>query len=328
MKRTADDQNYAEIGTVYESAHSGAILVDRSDSGYLCFKGETRLDLINRMSTQKLLDLKRGEGAATVLTSDIGRIIDRLILYIDEEVVYCLTGENNGDNIAGYLMRYVFFMDDFQVEDISGETAVLGIFGIEAQVKLGELLGHHLEMPLHYWLEEEIDGRRISVHRTDSIAGHGFFVICSSEHKSDIWSLLASSGIVPASDDAYDYLRIESGRPRFGREMTPEYIPLETGLRADISFDKGCYTGQEIIARMDSRGRLAKKLVNLRPEAPIDSGVDLSAGEKRAGSVTSAGDGPNGPLAMGYVKTSILKEHSILKAGAVSVALAEPLVSH
>jgi aminomethyltransferase len=103
-----------------------------------------------------------------------------------------------------------------------------------------------------------------------------------------------------------------------------EYIPLEAGLRADISFDKGCYTGQEIIARMDSRGRLAKKLVSLRPEAPVESGVELKVGDRRAGSITSSADGPIGPLAMGYVKSSVLEEHSTLEAGSTSVALTDP----
>jgi aminomethyltransferase len=310
--------------TAYEAAHSGAILVDRSMVGYLRFRGETRLDLINRMSTQKLLELKRGEGAATVLTSDIGRIIDRLILFVDEDLVYCLTGENNSDSIARYLMRYVFFMDDFQVEDISNDKAVVGIYGIEAQRKLGELLGFQVETPLYHWFEGEITGIPVSVHRIDSVAGGGYLVICRSESKSEIWDVLASSGIVPANDDAYDYLRIESGRPRFGRELTLEYIPLEAGLRADISFNKGCYTGQEIIARMDSRGRLAKKLVSLLPEAPVEAGVELKVGERRAGSITSAADGPIGPLAMGFVKSSVLEEHSILKAGSTSVALSDP----
>ncbi len=221
-------------------------------------------------------------------------------------------------------MRYVFFMDDFQVEELSSEKAVLGIYGVGAEQKLGELLGFQVKTPLSHWSEGEITGIPASVHKIDSVANGGYLVICRSESKSEIWDVFASSGIIPADDDAYDYLRIESGRPRFGRELTKEYIPLEAGLRADISFDKGCYTGQEIIARMDSRGRLAKKLVSLRPEAPVESGVELKVGERRAGSITSAADGPIGPLAMGYVKSSVLEEYSTLEAGSTSVALKDP----
>ena len=96
---------------VIQVARETAVLVDRSQLGMLLLSGETRLDLIHRMSTQAVNGLQPGEGAATVLTTDIGRIIDRLILYATSSTVYALTGENNSDNIARYLMRFVFFIE-------------------------------------------------------------------------------------------------------------------------------------------------------------------------------------------------------------------------
>ncbi|MEJ2748681.1 MAG: glycine cleavage system protein T, partial [Anaerolineae bacterium] len=108
---------------VYQAAQETAVIVDRSSLGLLQFTGQTRLDLIHRMSTQAVNNLQSGEGAATVLTTDIGRIIDRLILYAASDKVYALTSENNSDTIARYLMRFVFFNDDFHLQDLSGETA-------------------------------------------------------------------------------------------------------------------------------------------------------------------------------------------------------------
>ena len=105
--------------SVYKAAHQTAVIVDRSDLGMLKITGETRLDLIHRMSTQAVNGLQSGEGTATIMTTDIGRIIDRLILYVGSDTVYALTGENNGDDIARYLMRYVFFNDDFQIHQVS-----------------------------------------------------------------------------------------------------------------------------------------------------------------------------------------------------------------
>lgn len=99
--------------------YEGALLADRSDLGVLQITGATRLDLLNRMSTQDLRSLQAGMGAATVLTTDIGRIIDRLLLSVDTDSVTVITGENNGDNIARYLLRFVFFNDDFQLVDRS-----------------------------------------------------------------------------------------------------------------------------------------------------------------------------------------------------------------
>jgi aminomethyltransferase len=88
--------------------------------------------------------------------------------------------------------------------------------------------------------------------------------------------------------------------------MTLDYIPLEANLWDDVSFNKGCYTGQEIIARMESRGRLAKKLVQLQPAAPVEAGAVVRADDNTAGSVTSTAVGPQGPVALGYVRTNML----------------------
>jgi folate-binding protein YgfZ len=304
-----------------EAAASKAVVVDRSDLGMLKFSGATRLDLINRMSTQKVDSLQSGQGAATVLTTDIGRIIDRLILYVASDTVYCLTGENNSDHIAAYLKRFVFFMDDFQVEDLSAETAIIAIYGRHADLALAEIFGETPELALHHWRQLDLKGRTVYLHRTDPLAGDGYFIMGQMADKEPLWQEITGKGPVAIDEAAFDYLRIQSGQPRFGRELTDEYIPLEANLWADVSFNKGCYTGQEIIARMESRGRLAKKLARLLPDAPITVGAELSAGGKKAGRVTSAATGPAGPVALGYVKTAFLDKNTTLTAGQTRVEI-------
>ncbi len=321
MAPSNNEIDSVSIESAYQAARSGVIVVDQSDAGILRFSGETRLDLINRMSTQKVDNLKSSEGAATVLTSDIGRILDRLILYADQDTVTCLTGSDNGDNIARYLMRFVFFMDDFQIEDLSQRTALLALYGSGVKDIIDDFLPESADLPLHHWFKTEIEGLSVTVHRTDPVVEDGYLIICHSEVKAKIFSHLISAGVVPASHDAFDYLRIESGLPVFGHELTSDYIPLEAGLRSDISFNKGCYTGQEIIARMDSRGKLAKRLVKLASESPIQAGTGLKAGGKNAGTITSAADGPNGPLALGYVRSAYLDGSTPLSADGEPVSI-------
>lgn len=292
----------------YEAAHDDAIVVDRSDLGLLKLTGETRLDLIHRMSTQGVKNLSSGEGAATILTTDIGRMIDRLLLYASSDAVYALTGEGNADAIARYLLRFVFFNDDFHLEDLSAETAVFGVYGVAAVERLRSLFGEAVELPLHHWRQLSLDDVTVYLHRTDPVAGGGYFVVVDSAHKETIWEELVAAGITPAGQAAFDYLRVESGLPRFGREITQDYIPLEANLWADVSFTKGCYTGQEVIARMESRGRLAKQLVRLQPEAPLTAGTEIESGGRTAGTVTSAATGPAGPVALGYLKTRLLDD--------------------
>lgn len=303
----------------YQAAHETAVFVDRSNLGVLKFTGETRLDLIHRMSTQAVNGLKSGEGVATVLTTDIGRIIDRLILYTATESVYVLTSENNSDAIAHYLMRFVFFNDDFYIEELSAETAVFGIYGPQAQDKLAEVGFPDIALPLHHWRQVDLDGTIAYLHKTDPIAEDGFFVMCMAADKTAVYDKLIAAGIVEIDDPAFNALRIEAGLPRFGAELSGDFIPLETGLWDDVSFNKGCYIGQEIIARMESRGKLAKKMMRLRPETAVDSGTDLMADGKKAGVLTSVAQLPDGFVGLGYVKTAVIDGETAVTADEIPI---------
>jgi aminomethyltransferase len=187
------------------------------------------------------------------------------------------------------------------------------------------LFGDGVDLELHHWREQPLERVKVYVHRTDAVAGDGYFVMCDSEDAGAVWQQLLGANITPAEADAFDYLRIESGLPRFGHEITEDYIPLEAGLWRDVSFSKGCYIGQEIIARMESRGRLAKQLVRLQADAPVPVAVDVQARGRAAGRITSAGDGPAGPLALGYVKSRALGEaqETELSADAVGLTIVE-----
>lgn len=290
--------------TIYQAAHQDAVLVDRSSLGMLKFTGQTRLDLLHRMSTNSVNGLQPGEGAATVLTTDIARIIDRLILYASRDAVYCLTSENNAANIARYLMRFVFFNDDFHIEDLSADTAVYALYGPQARTRLTAAGFPDEALPLHHWRQCQVNGRAAYLHRTDPLNGDGYFVMCQMADRDATWEHLVNQGLTVADEAAFDFLRIEAGLPRYGRELTLDYIPLEADLWADVSFHKGCYTGQEIIARMESRGKLAKRLTRLQPETPVQPGDNILQDGKKVGTYTSVAMGPNGLVALGYVKAT------------------------
>jgi aminomethyltransferase len=312
------------IDAAYHAVHENAIYVDRSNLGMLKFTGETRQDLIHRMSTQNVLDLQSGSGTATILTSDIGRMIDRLLLYASSDAVYAITGENNNDNVARYLMRFIFFQDDFQVTDLSADTTIVAVYGSGAAARLAGIAPDAATLPLHHWREKTIGDATVYLHRTDPIAGAGYLLTCEASARDLLFEHLAEAGLTAADDEAFDYLRIEAGLPRFGHEITSDYIPLEAGLWDDVSFSKGCYVGQEIIARMESRGRLAKKLVLLRAARPIPSGAEIEADGRSAGIITSAATGPAGILALGYVKTKALEEAgAALSVGDISLEVSE-----
>lgn len=321
---TMTSETRAPMAEAIAAARESAVLAAHENRGMLHLTGATSLELINRMSTQAVIGLKSGEGAATVLTTDIGRIIDRIIVYVTSDGVYTLTGDGHAGPLVRYFMRNIFFNDDAQVKDISAETAVFGVYGPRAAEMLAAGFtsdGAPSGIPLHHWRRAEIGGAAAYVHPTDPIAGDGYFVTAGVADRDAVWGALTAAGLTPIDDAAYDYLRIEAGLPRFGRELTLDYIPLEANLWDDVSFNKGCYIGQEIIARMESRGKLAKRLVSLRPSAPVEAGADITAGGRSVGTITSAADGPAGPEALGYVKTAALAEGTPLSAGEVTLTL-------
>jgi aminomethyltransferase len=296
------------LAEIYNAANQEAVWTDRSDLGMLYLTGASRLDLLHRMSTQAVKSLASGQGAATILTSDIGRIVDRLILYAGSQSVYATTGEGNGDRIARYLMRFVFFNDDLHIKDIGAETAVLAVYGPQAAQKLTAAGFSEVDLPRHHWREEKLDGVSLYLHRADPVCGDGYFVTCNLADKEAAIARLTAVNLPAASPDEFEMLRVASGLPRYGRELTLDYIPLEANLWDDISFTKGCYIGQEIIARMESRGRLAKKLVRLTADQPLTIGATITANGKTVGAVTSAAVTPHAAVALGYVKTAALTD--------------------
>lgn len=290
-----------------QDLESTAVFVSRP-LGIVEITGETRLDLIDRMSTNRVKHLTPGMGTATVLTSDIGRIIDRLLLYADEERLLVVTGPHHAEGIIRYLMRFVFFNDDFHMVDKTEELAVLGLYGQNVLSSLG--LPPDLELALHHWQNVAVDGLTGTLHRTDPIGGASYFLIVPQEQSAAWQDHLRQAGVQAIDEDTYQRLRVQAGLPEFGAEMSLDFIPLETNLWDDVSFNKGCYIGQEIIARLESRGRLAKKLVQFHLPDPtgITAGSDILADGKSVGMLTSVA----GEYALGYVKTAVLKEVPLL----------------
>lgn len=286
----------------YDAAHAGAVVYDASAMGRLRLTGKTRLDFLNRMSTNDMNALQPGQGAATILTTPNARIVDRILVYVRQADLLVLTSRGAQDLVARWLKKYIFFNDDVQVRDLSSELWPLSIYGTKAAEVAAHLCGGAVDdLALHAW--RSID-ETLSVARTDSIAGDGFHLLAAStERLSDLWSKAVEAGASPIGERALEVLRIESGRPRFGRELSEAYIPLEAGLWADVSFSKGCYVGQEIIARMESRHRLAKQMVGLRADRSIDLEAEIYTGDESIGKVSSAAMRPCGDsIGLGFVK--------------------------
>jgi tRNA-modifying protein YgfZ len=286
----------------YAAAHSGAVVVRRSHEGRLRAVGRDRLDLLHRMSTNDLLTLAAGQARPTVLTTPIARIVDQLWVLNRGETVLCLTGPGRATTVRRWLAGYIFYNDKVKFEDATAELGQMGLFGAGAAAVAEALLGGAAELAENHFLD---DGELL-VWRGRPLAGDGFTVIAPAARLEALWAQALAAGAVPAGEDAFQLLRLEAGQPG-NAELSEDYIPLEANLWPAVDFHKGCYIGQEIIARMESRGKLARRLVGLRLAAPVAVGAEVRAAAEgpAAGTVTSAGELPGlGPVALAYLKTA------------------------
>ena len=187
--------------------------------------------------------------------------------------------------ICDWLAKHIFFQDEVTIKDATGELGQFGLYGAKAADVAEYLSSGAAELPLYHALPFGNSW----VVRVPDLAGGGWEVVAARRDIESMATHLENFGAVPAERELYDLLRVEAGLPGAGSEISEAYIPLEVGLWDAVSFDKGCYIGQEIIARMESRGKLAKTLIGLRSDTEMRSGTTLRTQDgDRSGIVTSS----------------------------------------
>ncbi len=296
-------RHYGSAAAEFAAAHQGAVAVLRHHEGRLRAVGRDRLDLLHRMSTNDLAHVAAGEARPTVLTTPIARMVDQLWVLNRGETVLCLTSPGRTTAVRSWLAGYIFYNDKVKFEDASAELGQMALYGPGAAAVADALAPGAAALAENRFLD---DGDVVML-RGRPLAGDGFTVIAPRARLEALWGQALAAGAIPAGEDAYQMLRLEAGVPG-NAELTEDYIPLEANLWPAVDFHKGCYIGQEIIARMESRGKLARRLVGLRLKAPAAVGAEVraEAGGPVAGTLTSAGELPgHGAVALAYLKTAL-----------------------
>lgn len=266
----------------YKRAVSGCGLADMTDHARLWAKGRDRIDLIHRMSTNDLSSLGPNQGRWTVLTTAVGRMVDRILVVNLGERALILGSQGMTEPIRRWLSGYIFYNDDVSFTDAAGSLGQWLLVGPEAARAAEALVPGAAALAEGAFAGD--DG--LWVGRDAALSG-SFIVVGAPERLAAVRPAVLAAGAVEIGREVYEVLRIESGVPEFGHEIGEQYIPLEAGLWGDVSFSKGCYIGQEIIARMESRGKLAKTLTGLHADGPLTPGTTFAGG-----TLTSAAESP------------------------------------
>ncbi len=311
--------DYGDLAAEFESVSGSAILLDRSHEGRILLSGRDRLNLVNRMSTNDVAALAENNGCATIFTNANARILFRVVCLNRPEGLLLISEAGQGGALAEFLRRNIFFGDKAALRESAGETAQFAIHGPSAHAVVASLAPAAADLALMGCIELEAAGCRLTLARRKPLCGEHWLFICPAEQAAAVHSLLlregSASGLIPAGSLTYNALRIRSGRPA-GLELSSNYIPLEVGLWDEVSFSKGCYTGQEIIARMESRRRLAKTIVKLNLSELVAAPAQIFADGRAVGRLTSSVAAPDGQIyALAVVRLNQARAGASLSIG-------------
>jgi tRNA-modifying protein YgfZ len=308
------------------AATAGVAVCDRSHWGRIRVSDDDRIRFLHNQSTNDFQSLKPGEGCDTVMVSSTARTIDLVSAYILEDAVLLLTSPNRRESLMQWLDRYIFFADKVQLQDVTNETSTFSLIGPQSDA-IVENLGAGGIIGKPYGHHQQVDEVIVAVG--SGLASPGYTLIFPTAQKQQLWAKILALGAVELSDRGWETLRILQGRPAPDAELTDDYNPLEVGLWQTVSFNKGCYIGQETIARLNTYKGVKQYLWGIRLNAPAQVGSIISIGDEKVGKLTSYSETNNGHFGLGYIRSKAGGVGLKVQVGEVEgEVIAIPFVSH
>lgn len=315
----------------YRAARESASWSDRSGRRRLEIGGPDRAKFLHNLTTNDVKRLGEGAGHESFVTSPQGKILAYVTLLATEaSTILVRTDAESIEALRAHLEKYGVF-DDVTIEDVSAGTFEYHVAGPESRAIL-ESLG--IEIPSEEAYRHRstgLSGATVRVVRESPTGSEGLTLI-GSKAEAEVVKAALENAFVPAMDEAtFDTLRIEAGTPISGRDATLTNLPQEVGRDAlAINFVKGCYLGQETVARIDALGHVNRIFKGLRfhGTAVPPAGTPLTFEGKVVGSITSSGFSPGWgePIALGYVRVTQAEAGTKLVATAEGLGEVEAIV--
>jgi tRNA-modifying protein YgfZ len=294
----AREQSRVELDGQYRALREDAGIVDRSDRAKLMVTGPDAADFLQGQLTNDVEALGPGEGCYAALLDRKGHMqADMRVLRLGAEEIWLDTEADARDAVLRHLSTYRVGRELELVENV--ERAIVSVIGPRA----AELTGAGPLAPENAHRELELDSRACRAVATDL----GVDLICATGDAAAVIGALVAAGAAQAGEATAEILRVESGRPRFGREMTSATIPQEAGI-ADraVSFTKGCYIGQETVARLHYKGKPNRHLRGLRLESTAVGRDPITHDGREVGRIGTAVLSPAlGPIALAVIRREV-----------------------
>jgi folate-binding protein YgfZ len=288
-----------ELDAQYRQLREECGLLDRTDRGKLIVSGSEAAEYLQGQLTNDIEALEPGRGCYAALLDRKGHMqADMRVLRLDGDSGYWIDTEPVASGATLRHLQTYKIGREVEVADVGAEKAILGLIGPATQIVSG---GPVLD-------EHETEATTVSGVACVAVGvPGGLDLLVDAGEAQRLREALLEAGAVAVGEEAADILRVERGTPRYGVDMSSETMPAEAGIvEAAVSFTKGCYIGQEPVARLHHRGRPNRHLRGLRLSAPTAPGATLRQGEKEVGTVGSAAVSPAiGAIALAIVRREV-----------------------
>jgi folate-binding protein YgfZ len=288
----------ASLEDRYRAATEAVAVLDRSERGKLALSGSQAAEFLDSLLSNDIASIEVGHGVSAALLTHKGRLLAE-VRVLRGEAEFELDCERAAlqalfDALNGYRIGY-----DAELHKRTLQRGLLSLIGPGSDALLDRTPG----TGEHDHLESKIDGRGVRLIRTDV----GIDVLCASEDTAALAEALAASGAEPIDEEIAEIVRIENGRPRFGVDVDATTMPQEAGIHERaVSYSKGCYVGQETVARLYWKGKPNRHLRGLRFAQPAERGAALTLGGREMGVVGSIARSPR----LGTIGLALLRREA------------------
>jgi folate-binding protein YgfZ len=312
---------YGSVAVEYEALHSTAALFDRSHRGRLRVKGDKAAEMVAGLVTNDVAGLVPGQGCYAAALTAKGKIVADVRVFIEEGSVLVDAPPRASAAWAGMVKKFVNPRLAPHVDE-TAQLRDLGIFGVNARHVVTALTNVQapalVALPPYAHVTVDIGGQTVLVVSSPDLGVEGFELIAPATLFDELWERAVRAGAVPAGLEAWEIARVEAGRPEWGIDIDDTTIPQEANfdeLHA-ISYTKGCYVGQETVARVHFRGHVNKHLRGIRSttlEAPPFGATLHDVAGLQVGDVRSSVRSPRlGGVALAMIRREVAPGASLV----------------
>ncbi len=303
-KYMEDNSTLNNLQTTLQAAKTGAAIYDSSDWGKILVGDRDRLRFLHNQSTADFEKRQAGEGCDTVFVTSTARTIDLATGLILDNEVLLIVSPNRREYLFNWLDKYIFFADRVTLKDVTASLASFTLMGDESSAILERWGCPNLtELTQSSHKLYHVDGIEVRIAIGTELGLPGYRLIVNRSDSAALQQALTNLGAVILGEDAWECLRIAQGRPKPDAELTEDYNPLEVGLWQTISFSKGCYIGQETIARLNTYKGVKQYLWGVKLAGAVAVGTMMTVDGEKVGVLTSCSEIDGEIRGLGYVRS-------------------------